>query len=258
MISILRVKFYYQNSRITFVLDEDYTGHSAEGIGGWVHQQLCKLSVHRLGFADSYFVLDSDSYFIRPFGLNDFFTPSGLPRFVASPVFTVYHSNNQLLLDVLDGHSVVELPVIEAIADGQKIDLARIRQRSNEIKFQSPYDRGPLLDYVFDPALRKLAFQPSQFLVSEVLSELEKELLGLNSSFLEILALAPWEYNWYGSYCMFAKRVSCAPTMSPTIGFVSADMIAEARSKGVTHATLARHFSSIQMAARHHDETSLE
>src|SRR3954449_5514665 len=41
-------------ARITLVCDDDYTDAAARGMGGWVHQQLCKLSVHRTDFADSY------------------------------------------------------------------------------------------------------------------------------------------------------------------------------------------------------------
>lgn len=249
---------FRDRGRVCLVNDEDYAGASARAMGGWVHQQLCKLTVHRTRFADSYFALDSDSYFIRPFGPADFQNADGLPRFVASPVFTVYQPHNRGLFDILDGHAVPELPAVIADGMGKPLDLAAIRAASAALGAGSPGERGMLLDNVFGSEMRRLAFQPSQFLIAEVLAAMEADLAAIGSNFAEILSISPWEYNWFGSYCLHARRVSCVPSISPTIGFVKAEMVAEARKNGVTHARLACHFAAIQMAARHHEETSLD
>ncbi|MDO9708623.1 DUF6492 family protein [Paracraurococcus lichenis] len=246
------------HDRVTLVTDESYTGVSARSMGGWVHQQLCKLSVHRTGHADSYFALDSDSYFIRPFGPADFVNADGLPRFVASPVYTVYQAGNDLLFRILEGAEVPTLPPVLAIEDGPRIDLRAARAASAAQQDNSPGARGPLLDLVFGAELRSLAFQPSQFLIAPVLQAMEEELAAQGGSFAEVLSIAPWEYNWFASYCLYSRRFSCAPMMSPTIAFVSSDTVAEARRKGVTHTSLSRHFAAVQMAARHHEETSLD
>src|SRR4051794_22633616 len=129
--------------RVTLVCDDEYTDAAARGMGGWVHQQLCKLSVHRTGFADSYFALDSDSYFIRPFGPQDFCTAEGLPRFVASPVFTVYQPHNVLFFRVLDGAEIPSSPVVDAAQARPKLNLAGLRAATAAQADGSPGARGP-------------------------------------------------------------------------------------------------------------------
>ena len=46
---------------------------------GYLRQQIVKLSVHHLGVAANYMILDSDAVMIRPFGRSDFLSESGTP-----------------------------------------------------------------------------------------------------------------------------------------------------------------------------------
>ena len=56
---------------------------------GGIGQQVIKSEFWRLGIADNYLCIDSDSVFIRDFVKADFLAPDGLP-------YTVLHQNNEL------------------------------------------------------------------------------------------------------------------------------------------------------------------
>lgn len=49
---------------------------------GWKQQQLIKSKFYKLGVSWFYVCIDSDSYFIRDFGKNDFFNSDGIPYMV--------------------------------------------------------------------------------------------------------------------------------------------------------------------------------
>jgi Family of unknown function (DUF6492) len=55
---------------------------------GGLSQQIIKSEFWRLGFAKNYLCLDSDSFFIRDFHLNDFLSTDGIP-------YTVIHQNKE-------------------------------------------------------------------------------------------------------------------------------------------------------------------
>lgn len=61
---------------------------------GSISQQVVKSEFWRLGISASYLCIDSDSLFIRPFGLSDFLTPEGTP-------YTMIDEGRSLLDDAL-------------------------------------------------------------------------------------------------------------------------------------------------------------
>ncbi len=60
------------------------------GLPGRISQQIVKAEFWRTGMADTYVCIDSDCYFLRPFGDADFVAPDGTP-------YTVMHEAKELL-----------------------------------------------------------------------------------------------------------------------------------------------------------------
>ncbi|NOG73986.1 DUF6492 family protein [Roseicella sp. DB1501] len=243
-----------RNGRVQIVCDEDYVRNGTTK--GWVGQQICKMNVFRTGFADLYFAIDSDSYFIRPFGYADFHDEGGCPKVIASPVFTGYEDWNTRLKALLDGAEPPPLPIIRPEGSRPRLDLSGLRTAN--LATLSAGEREPLLELVFGRQTRGLAFQPCQFLAAAVLRSLEEDLLAQDVSLHDALHMVPWEYNWYGSYCLHSRPIALALVTSPTIMFATLNAVENARQRDLTHAVLARHFAAVQMAARHHDTLSLE
>ena len=73
-----------------------------QAMPGGLSQQIIKSEFWRLGFAENYLCLDSDSLFIRNFYKSDFLSTDGVP-------YTVLHQNKELFQLATDrGHEKVE------------------------------------------------------------------------------------------------------------------------------------------------------
>jgi hypothetical protein len=73
-----------------------------QAMSGGLSQQIIKSEFWRLGFAENYLCLDSDSLFIRKFHKSEFLTSDGVP-------YTVLHQNKELFQLATDrGHEKVE------------------------------------------------------------------------------------------------------------------------------------------------------
>jgi len=82
------------NSKVDF---EKY-----QAMSGSLSQQIIKSEFWRLGFAENYLCLDSDSLFIRKFHKSEFLTSDGVP-------YTVLHQNKELFQLATDrGHEKIE------------------------------------------------------------------------------------------------------------------------------------------------------
>lgn len=65
------------------------------GKEGYIVQAIVRPEFWRLGFAENYLCIDSDSIFIRDFHLTDFVSPSDVP-------YTIFHQNKELLQSALN------------------------------------------------------------------------------------------------------------------------------------------------------------
>lgn len=73
-----------------------------QAMSGGLSQQIIKAEFWRLGLAENYLCLDSDSIFIKNFGISDFVTEDAIP-------YTVLHQNKELFqMAVNRGHLKVE------------------------------------------------------------------------------------------------------------------------------------------------------
>lgn len=69
---------------VTLMAQEELATHLVErtvhGLSaGYINQEIVKLSFWELGLCSSYFCVDSDAEFIRPFSVADFLAPDGVP-----------------------------------------------------------------------------------------------------------------------------------------------------------------------------------
>lgn len=239
---------------VTVVTDESYLIPGAHSKIGWYQQQVCKLSVHRTGFADSYLMLDSDSYLIAPVPEALFGTPDRLPV-VASPLYTKFWSGNAALTRLLlQGEDAPPLTERLGRTDDFATRLAAVRAAHRADPTASGRAREIYIRQLFET--RTVATQPTQIFHDVVLKGLSALLEAHGMNFYDAIRLAPWEYNWYSYYALSDPALPTVGIRSPVMHFADDAAVDHARDLGITEATIARHFCAIQMASRHFDALS--
>lgn len=84
---LLRKKLTTYNNW-TYISDEEIF-QPKYGWGGWEHQMLVKMEAHKIIPADNILILDSDSFFIKDFYIDDFIAYDNIP-------YTIIHENKQV------------------------------------------------------------------------------------------------------------------------------------------------------------------
>jgi hypothetical protein len=147
---------------------------------GSVSQQVVKSEFWRMDISTAYLCLDSDAFFIRPFGLADFMTPNGIP-------YTMMDEAHELLEDA----------------------LRRKRERV-VIAFQKEADQ---VQQLFQRAGRRYSFGPFPLVWHRAVWEsLDTQYLQPRGmSFADAIAQAPIESRWYGEALLAYKSVPLLP-----------------------------------------------
>jgi len=145
-----------------------------------VSQQIIKSEFWRLGLSENYLCLDSDSYFIRDFGKNDFLHASGAP-------YTVINESFELrLFGSLHHHAKITRNI-----DDERRKIMEIFERTDKY-----YDFGPL------PVMWS----------RRVWSDLaERFLEPKQMSMLDAILLFPSEMRWYGEALLKFKSIELWP-----------------------------------------------
>ncbi|MSM41257.1 MAG: hypothetical protein GJT30_16695 [Geobacter sp.] len=143
-------------------------------------QQVVKSEFWRLGVCRNYLMIDSDSYFIRDFGVNDFMYDDAIP-------YTVMHEGKELL------------------GFAARNGLAKIRR--NFIK-----DRSTAQKYFERPG-RIYDFGPTPIICNvEVWRMLADGYAASNQlSFAEMITMFPNEMLWYGESLLYYKPIPLIP-----------------------------------------------
>ncbi len=144
---------------------------------GYIEQQLIKLSLHKLDVARTYFVLDSDSFFIREFSHEDFLDESGRGYTVLSEDRDQFAS---------PGYS-------------QFVELRK-----------AMIDR--IADYLCLPPHMRATCHGNAILISDVLSSFEEWRRTEGLSLIDLMTIAPLEFSWYNFYLR-----KCRPDMITAI-----------------------------------------
>lgn len=170
--------FLTQN--VLLLSDEEI--HNCIGLPGWMQQQTIKLNIHRLAVADNYLVLDADSYFIRPFAVNDFMVNDQVP-------YTVCHEQKELFtLTELVKHQLGFDPRQVFIEDKRKV-MGLIERVGR------PYDFGPT------PCIWNC----------ELLHNFEQEFVKPNGGYERVLQICPSEITWYGEWYLKTRPFNLFP-----------------------------------------------
>ena len=183
-------------------------------MGGSSSQQVIKSSFWRLGLSTSYVCIDSDSYFIRPFGIGDFLTPESTPY---------------TMLD--EGHDLLE----DAIQRG--------RQRIVDA-FEK---EAALVQGLFSRQGKTYSFGPFPLVWHRAVWEsLETNYLqprGMN--FADAIKIAPIESRWYGEALLLYKAIPLVPTQALFKVYHYAWQHDQNRKRGVSTNDIARLYCGV-------------
>lgn len=255
-ITALRRELYLPR-QVNIVEDEAYTLQGYKNLPGWLQQQVCKLSVHRLGFAKSLYAVDSDFYFISKLNKKLFSRESRL-CIIASCISTHYNENNIELNKILasntrsDDSNIPKEILCEISLDdvpNRIIEIIKIL-KSNKLKNDLCIrDLVQFIYYIFN-ALEEISFMPGQIYHHHFLQEFELYFKNLGLSIIDIIKIAPYENIWYGLFIL-AKFRNIIPIRSLVLHFSTEDDVVSAQQKGLDEHCFARHFHAIAMASKH-------
>lgn len=120
-------KFFKRRLKENIFLYKDSDLYECKIKDGWRYQQIIKIQLFRLHKVENYLCIDSDSYFIKPFKIDDFIVKN-------TPYFIKHESKDFLASMQKIGKSPNELFFINALFATRKI----LNISSNEI-----WDYGP-------------------------------------------------------------------------------------------------------------------
>jgi len=177
-------------------------------------QQVVKSEFWRLGLCQNYLVIDSDSWFIRPFGSDDFLYEGDQP-------YTVINEGSHML------HGAARTGETKRI-----IQYRELRERAKTL-FNRP---GRLYDFAPTPCVWSAT-------VWAGLYRDHAEPRGLN--FQDLIIEFPCETQWYGEYLLTHPVIPLRPVEPLFKCFHYADDLAESVRLGETEAVLAENFLGI-------------
>ncbi len=192
--------------RIDMLQARDLPGHLA--------QQVVKSEFWRLGLSDAYLCLDSDSLFIRPFGVHDYISGDGTPYFVMSEAQGFLES---------------------ALAKGKPLVVENFLREAR------------LVQDFFGRSGKAYSFGPMPIVWhADVWRSLDRQfLLPRGMSFMDAIQQAPLESRWYGEALLRFKAVDMLPVEPFFKVYHYAWQLDEDRRKGMGVDQLALLYSGV-------------
>ena len=199
----------------SIVLDEDIFSLS----NNWVDQQIIKSNFWKLGIAENYVCLDSDSYFIRSFGIKDFMFDDNTP-------YTVMHEQKELF-----SWSVI-----------------KVKELGFDPKEGFTNDRQKIMD-LFGRDSRLYDFGPSPIIwSSKVWKSLEEKYILPNKlSFPDLIKYTPSEFSWYGEALLAFKAIDIYPVEPLFKVFHYPQQYMEYKQQNITEEMIAQNYMGIIM-----------
>ncbi|MEA1883607.1 MAG: DUF6492 family protein, partial [Thermotogota bacterium] len=212
----------FENIPCHFITDEEILNKSRQVYGqlprlfpSHLLQQLIKLEFWRMGLCSNYVWLDSDSYFIKPFEIKDFFYDEETP-------YTICHKSKELRRFSLRYNKKI-------IEDFEK--LAK--------KFQKMFNRsGPYYNFGYAPIIWSCRVLESLY---------EDYAKPNNKSIYEILYQYPCEMQLYGEYLLYSKTIPIVPIEPIFKVFHYAEQFFESQMRGESEFSLSEEFFGIVM-----------
>ena len=149
----------------------------------WRTQQIVKSSFWKLNVCENYVMMDSDSYFIKDFGVSDFMYNSTTP-------YTVMHEQKDLFEWTSKFKTILGFDPIGSYTE----------------------DRKKIMD-VFERHGRVYDFGPGPIVWSaKVWESLEKNYIEPNElTFAKLIEYCPSEFTWYGEYLLSSRPIDIVP-----------------------------------------------
>lgn len=202
-------------SDYTLVTDDEICGRFAQS---WISQQIVKASFWKLGTCKNYVMIDSDSYFIRDFTVEDFMI-EGVP-------YTVMHEQKDLF------HWTVKN--IQTLGFDPQKSFGECRLATMGL-----FDRkGRLYDFGPSPVIWS----------SEVWKSLEEKYIKPNDLTLEkaICSIAS-EFTWYGEWLLVDKTIPIWPVEPIFKVFHYLPQYQEYKNNGYTEEHWSRNYLGLVM-----------
>jgi hypothetical protein len=201
-------------SYVNLVSDDDiYPVHTQN----WNTQQIVKSNFWKLGLCENYVCIDSDGYFIRPFGLEDFMYDHNTP-------YTVMHEQKELF----------------------SWTSANSHLLGFDPKQSFKVDRQTVMD-VFDRSGRCYDFGPVPVIWSnKVWKSLEENYTQVNElTFDQLIAYSPSEFTWYGEALLAFKAIEIYPIEPLFKVFHFHQQLIEYKQQNITEDMIAQNYMGI-------------
>jgi hypothetical protein len=243
--------------RLEIITDEALVGRPI--VQNWRMQQIVKLHAWTVDFADALVMLDSDFYFIRPFGAQDFAGENGMPRFVLSRYSHRYERDNAALLALLSDDAQLDR-VTSAVCERLRAPahrfgtLPRFRPWLDEITRPGFYARMRRIRRVFGRSGPDYHVMPGPIWTRDAQRRFRDEFLSPRRlRYEDLVRHAPWEYVWLAEWLLATGLSDAAPSEPLFLHFASDEAIAHARAMGFKVEDFARHYVGLALASRHQE-----
>lgn len=208
-------------SEVTLYTDEEIwrtsPGLAPEALAslpGSLSQQIVKSEFWRLGLTKAYLCLDSDAFFIKPFGKNDFLAPDGTP-------YTVMDEGHEILEDAIRQRK----PQVFAAYQADALKVQQLLGRTGRV-----YNFGPL------PVVWHRKVWESLY---------DNYLLPRGINFADAIREAPSEARWYGEALLRYQAIRLLPCQSFFKVYHYAWQFDRDKRKGIGDVELSQLYSGV-------------
>lgn len=187
-ISVPKKDFNLFSQRIkepTIIVNDEDIFDGIQETEGWVVQQIIKSNFWKLNLCENYVMIDSDSYFIRPFYIKDFIV-DGLDNVP----YTVMHEQKDLFYWTSNKKNILGFNPIESFKECRQSIMDLFERKGRY------YDFGP------SPTIWS----------SKVWKSLEdKYLIPNNITLADAIKNIKSEFSWYGEWLLTDKTIPIFP-----------------------------------------------
>lgn len=171
---------------VKFVADEEIYS-DVPTMRGWESQQIVKSSFWKLNICENYLMIDSDSYFIKDFGVEDFMFDDATP-------YTVMHEQKDLFSWTSKNKNILGFNPKNSFIEERQF-VMNLFDRKGRV-----YDFGP------GPVIWS----------KKVWESLEKNYLEPNNiKFHHLIQQRPSEFSWYGEWLLYSNEIKIYPIEPP-------------------------------------------
>ncbi len=232
---------------VQLTADEELLGISMPQT--WHAQQVVKLEAWRLGFAETFLVVDSDFRFLRGFGASDFVLPDGRVPCILSCRAATYD-------DDFAGRSACTVDVAQlrdtAVSPPRWGTLSRTTRWLDQL-LDRPYDRMiHRIRRVFGRRPPSFYCMPGPVWRRSLCRAFHEQFrIPRNLSTMDLIRYAPWEALWMAEFVLALGLPDLVPREPYFLSFPDDGSIRRARARGFRADQLPPHCLGIVVATPH-------